>query len=69
MPLEMPERLETDGLIEVRREGWGFVVTVVNSGEASSIKLSPFNAWRAFGLLAFMLGIPLPKSTAKAIKL
>ena len=41
----------------------------MTDGREHDIVCSPYNAWRVFGLLALMLGIPLPTKVGKAIKL
>lgn len=68
--LKQPERLPTDGAVEVRREGDdGIVLTVHSAGSAQSVFMSGYNAWRALGMMAIILGIPLGKKVGKAIKL
>lgn len=67
---KMPEREMGDGSVEVKRLDNGrFNLSVVTDGGYQEVQLGAFNAWRAFGLLAFMLGIPLPKKLQRAIKL
>lgn len=68
--LKMPERNESDGPIAVERPSEGKIaIRVSNSGEMSSVVMSEYNAWRAFGMLSVMLGIPLSPAAGKAIKL
>lgn len=71
---KQPPRGPDDGPIEVRRdphrEGWWQVsVSTPDGKQTETLRLSGFNAWRVFGLLAFMLGIPLPAKLQKEIKL
>ena len=37
-------------------------------GKAESLVVSEFNAWRIFGAMSLILGIPLSKAAGKAIK-
>lgn len=64
-------RLDTDGMVHVTRlESEGkLMLSVVDDGTEHTVVMSEFNAARAFGMLALMLGISLPKATGKAIKL
>lgn len=63
---KQPERLPDDPGISVERSGENHYLLIC--GERS-LRVSGFNAWRLFGALAFMLGIPLPSKIAKGIKL
>lgn len=65
-PVKQPERLPDDGAVAVTLEGASHYR--ISVGE-HSIKVSGFNAWRLFGMLAIMLGIRLPSALAKRIKL
>jgi hypothetical protein len=68
--LVMPGRLLTDGPVSVRRGGTRDIqVSVVNAGHESAIEMSEHNAWRLFGSLALMLGIPLGRRVGQLIKL
>jgi hypothetical protein len=67
--LMMPERKPSDGPMSVNRPSDGEIaISVTTNGEMSGITMSEFNAWRVFGSLAIMLGIPLSKEAGKAIK-
>jgi len=67
--LKMPERNEGDGEIKVFKSSDGkLVLLCVQDGEETSVRMSAHNAWRAFGLLALMLEIPLPDNVGNAIK-
>lgn len=66
---KMPERLPTDGQVEVVRDGDNhFVVVVVDEGMRHMLRLSHYNAARLVGALSVLAGIPLAKSVAKEIK-
>lgn len=70
---KMPERKPTDGAVSVERIFGNdpvadLALAVVTDGTEQRITMSEHNAWRAFGMLAVMLGIPLPKDIGKAIK-
>lgn len=70
MKLKMPERAPSDGPIGVNRPAEGMIgITASTNGETQGIQMSEYNAWRVFGCLAMMLGIPLSKNVGKAIKL
>ncbi len=67
----MPERETDDGEAAVR---WGahqrcLVISVTTAGVPQMITLSPYNAWRIFGMMALLLGLPLSAKLGKAIKL
>ena len=66
---EQPERDERDGQLGIQRQDDRLWVSVTQDGEEWTMPLSEFNAWRLFGMLATMLGIPLPARLAKRIKL
>ncbi len=67
--MKMPERSAGDGKIDVTRiEDGTLVLRCEQDGEWQSVRLSKYNAWRAFGLLALMLKIKLPDALARAIK-
>jgi len=67
--LVMPLRSERDGEVKVERpDDDSLLIYVVDSGQAQSLTVSPYNAWRIFGMLAFLLGIQLPRELAKLIK-
>jgi len=67
--MKMPERDADDGAVEVRREPGGKIAIVIEHVNVSeALRMSPHNAWRVFGMLAVMLGIPLPAKIAKAIR-
>ena len=67
---KQPPRLDTDGAVHVQAidDHQKLMVSVVDDGTEHTIVMSPFNASRVFGMLAMMLGIPLPPATGKAIK-
>ena len=68
--LTMPKRRPTDGPVSVSRPTDGVIqISCTNAGDISAVAMSEYNAWRAFGMLALMLEIPLPPSIGKAIKL
>lgn len=71
MPSELqPPRCPGDGDVRLHRgDGDSFFFTVTQDGAEQTLWLSGFNAWRLFGMLAIMLGVPLPKKIGKAIKL
>jgi hypothetical protein len=67
--LTMPERKPSDGPMSVNRPGPGEItIAAETNGEIQTLTMSEFNAWRTFGCLAMMLGIPLSKEVGKAIK-
>lgn len=67
--LTMPERKPSDGPMAVNRPGPGLLtITAETNGETQAITMSEFNAWRTFGCLAMLLGIPLSKEVGQAIK-
>lgn len=67
--LKMPERTERDGKIEVSRVNDDMLLLAcTQDGEARAVQMSEYNAWRAFGLLALFLKIPLPDEIATEIK-
>lgn len=69
-----PPRLATDGAVSVERVALyhgaeGLLVTVTDGDTTASVHMGIHNAWRIFGLLAFMLGIQLPSKLVKAIRM
>jgi hypothetical protein len=66
--VKMPARAESDGRIECNREGEHLLLSCTQDGATTSVRMSDYNAWRAFGLLAIMLKIPLPDAVSKEIK-
>jgi len=66
--LKQPERLPEDGTVRIERTGNGGLM-ICEDGTHTAVILSEFNAWRVFGMLSLMLGIPLPAKVSKAIKL
>jgi len=66
--LKQPERLPEDGGIRIVRMPDG-KLTIAEDGNHTAVILSEFNAWRVFGMLSIMLGIPLSKKVSVAIKL
>jgi hypothetical protein len=80
MSLKMPERKPGDGRVRVERlrempaeshpELWpDIVISVVTNDVEERIVMSEHNAWRVFGMLSLVLGIPQSKAAGKAIKL
>jgi hypothetical protein len=67
--LQMPARDEFDGPISVRRIGEILIIQATQGALTTHVEMSEYNAWRAFGCLALLLGVPLPPHIAKAIKL
>lgn len=65
----MPERRPIDGPVALTRSGDNLVLSCTTNGSETSVVLGPHNAWRAFGLLALMLDLPLLKRVARAIVL
>ncbi len=66
---KMPKRLPTDGAVGIRRVEGHLVLACVTAGTEYGVPMSPHNAWRAFGLLALMLDIRLPRRIGKLIEL
>lgn len=62
----MPERLPTDGVVRVGDDDGGRIFI---EADGNRITMSPFNAWRIFGMLSLQLHLPLPKVLHKAIVL
>lgn len=68
--LVMPARQPTDGPVSVNRPAEGeLAISVETGGEIHTIRMSEYNAWRVFGMMSIMLGIPLGAEARKAIKL
>lgn len=70
--LKMPKREPTDGALTVRRiAGTGHIELIEerDGHPAAWLIVSEYNAWRLFGMMALILGIPLSKAVAKTIKL
>jgi hypothetical protein len=66
----MPPRLPEDGAVTVEQAGDDrILVSVETAGVSTMLTMSPYNAWRVFGMLAVVLGISLPTRLRKAIKL
>lgn len=65
---KMPARSTGDGPIECNREGEHLLLSVTQDGAMTSVRMSDYNAWRAFGLLAIMLKIQLPDALGEEIK-
>ena len=66
-----PPRGPEDGAVNLKRERNAprLVLEVEQDGKSTRVVMSEHNAWRAFGLLAVVLGIKLPAKLAKGIKL
>lgn len=65
---KMPERSPADGPMSVTREGEKIRISAETDGKTESALMTEYNAWRAFGALSVLLGLPLPKAVGKAIK-
>ena len=66
---EMPERLDNDGGVKVSLAEGYIVISAACGGKEESILVSPYNAWRIFGLLSVLLGLPLSKAVSGRIRL
>lgn len=63
-------RQPTDGPVSVNRNDDDTLTLIATTdGRDGSIRVSEYNAARLFGILGLMLGIELPPSIGKAIKL
>ena len=70
MPLKQPARRPEDGAVNIRREDDDhYTIEVTTNGVTQAVLASGFNAWRVVGMLAMMVGIPLPSWVGRAIKL
>lgn len=70
MKLTMPDRRMIDGAVEVLAiDDDEILIAVTTNGDRQHMRIGRFNAWRVFGTLSVILGIPLPPATGKAIKL
>lgn len=65
----MPKRSPQDGPAGIEREADGLRLRAEDDGETETMFVSEFNAWRLFGMLSVMLGLPLAPKVSKAIKL
>lgn len=66
---KQPERELSDGPVSVDRVDQFIVLSARQDKKYEGMKVSEYNAWRLFGMLAVILGIELPKNIAKTIKL
>ena len=67
---KQPPRASTDGPIDVYLDDEDrLVLTCKTDGETSSVVMGKYNAWRAVGLLAVMLRIPLPAKLSEGIQM
>lgn len=67
--LEQPPRQPGDGPINIAVPREGYVtITVTTDGQEEAITMGEHNAWRVFGSLALLLGIPLSAKVGEAIK-
>ena len=65
-----PARLPEDGEASVHRVNPDHICIAADlNGETQRVYVSNYNAWRLFGMLAFMLGIKLPAKLLREIKL
>lgn len=68
--VKMPSRQPKDGAVAVSRLDSDFIaLDATYGGDKESLVVSEYNAWRLFGLLSVMLGLPLTKKVSKAIHL
>ena len=65
----MPERLDSDGGVRVSRVDDYILISATSLGKEESILVSPYNAWRIFGMLSVILGLPLSRAVSKVIRL
>jgi len=68
----MPERKPDDGSLTVSLLGPKYdrvAISCERPSGCSGLVLSDYNAWRLFGILSVLLGIPLTKEAGKAITL
>ncbi len=65
----MPERRDSDGGVKVSRVDDYILIAVTSLGKEESILISPYNAWRVFGMLSVLLGLRLPRAMAERIRL
>lgn len=69
-PFVQAPRQPTDGPVAINRnDDDSLTIVATTDGIDGSIRVSEYNAARLFGMLALMLGIDLPSSLGKAIKL
>jgi hypothetical protein len=72
--LKMPTReSREDGPITITKDPRGNIIITHeipdSYGSTSSLRVTPYNAWRVLGLLSVFLGLPLSAKANKAIKL
>lgn len=67
--MPQPERKSYDGPVSVQRVGDYIDVQATDTDTMSNLHMSEYNAWRVFAMLAIVLGIELPKSVGKLIKM
>lgn len=66
--LKMPERQPGDGAIRVERLPDDRILFAHEGENGGHLIVSEHNAWRLIGAASLILGLPLTKSAAKAIK-
>lgn len=66
---QQPARGPEDGPVVVRWIGDLLEIEATGAGGTESVIMSQYNAFRIFGMMAMALGIKLPASVAKGIKL
>jgi hypothetical protein len=67
---KQPERSEHDGAVRVERNLKDeIIISVTHKGAEQTLVMGEFNAWRIFGMLAFLLGAKLSKALQSAIRL
>lgn len=67
--MAQPERKPWDGPVAVQRVGDYIDVQATDNGEKTYLRMSEYNAWRVFAMLAMILGVSLPKALGKSIKM
>jgi hypothetical protein len=68
MSRAQPKRQAGDGRIGVEAVGDGWVITAEQDGRTTTLRVSTFNLWRVFGVVALTLGVKLPDRVARGIE-
>ena len=66
---KQPRRQPRDGEIGINRDGGDIIIWCEQDGRRTQVRLGMFNAWRAFAMLAVLIGVRLPDSIGRKIKL
>lgn len=67
---QQPAQRDVDGAVSVcRPQSDTICIEVATNGVTESITMGGYNAWRIFGMLSVMLGLPLSKAVAESIQL